>query len=456
MRSVLIFFSTIIFFPFFVPAAGATNSPKAISFYRDKTSLFPSGQASRNVLEEKLLRSETEILFVSSWDKKEFLLEGEQLLRDIQLSRFVDARVDCKLLSFNRSNAPPVKSISAKTQLEVLAVEGFWARVKEKDSSVQGWITLPYLQPRHDDLGYFANIMDTYLRKEANSTAQILTTVPRLSRVIPLEINKNFLKINYQNKIGYADITDFVSRADYANFAYHPKKNWMPVSHRNNDNLINKQGEQIPLKEILGYATNSHRGVVVRADSSYGPPLRSRVEITKLEAHDWGISALDGHGEIWWKKKNLLLENAQSSAQDSISTDTLMKREIYSIAFENKNSIRGIVSSEGVYRTDDGATWTLIPQFGKKNYPVSIHPNGVWFVGPFKSLNQGKSFEPFIRWDQIAQAIESTYHRNPKILRLTRIEALPNSQIQIHVETGHNKVKLRSFLHGFLWNVIKN
>lgn len=430
--------------------------PSAVSFFRDKTSLFPSGQASRNALEEKLLRSETEVLYLSSWDKKEFLLEGDQVLRDIHVARFAEVRVDTKLLSLNRSDAPVMKSIAAKSQVEILSVEGFWARVKEKTSGTQGWTTLPFLQARHDDLGFFVNIMDTYLRKEAHTSSKVLTTLPRLTRVVPLEITKNFLKILYQNQIGFVDITDFVSHADFANLAYHPKKNWITVLYRNNDSLISKQGEVIPLREILGYAANSHRGIVVRSDSSYGPPLRSRVEIIKPEANVWGISQVDGHGEVWWKKRNLVLEKPEASSQNTISTDTLMKQEIYSIAFENKNSIRGLVSSEGVYRTEDGMTWTMLPQFGKKNYPISIHPNGTWFIGPYKSNDRGKSFAPFIRWDNIAQAIESAYHRNPKILRLIKIEPMPNSQIQISVDTGHNRIKLRSFLNEFRWNVIRN
>ncbi|MGZ3772171.1 MAG: SH3 domain-containing protein [Pseudobdellovibrionaceae bacterium] len=456
MRSALILiFAIFLNTPFSLASLG-NDLPPATSFFRDKTSLFPSGQASRKLLEEKLLRNETEILYLSTWDKKEYWLDGQQLLRDIQVARYVEARVGTKLLSLNRNDAAKIKSIAAKTQLEIMVVDGFWARVKERDTGTQGWITLPFLQARYDDVGVFVNIMDTYLRKEPNPSAKILTTLPRLTRVLPLEITKNFLKIQYQMQVGYVDITDFASHADFANLAYHPQKNWLRVLYRNNDTLITKEGIAVPLNEILGYAANSHRGIVVRADSSYGPPLRSRVEIVHPEANIWGISFLEGHGEVWWKKKNLLFESTENiKSQNALQTDELIKREIYSIAFENNYSIRGIVSSDGVYRTDDGLTWTLLPQFGKKNYPVSIHPNGTWFIGSYKSINQGKTFEPFIRWDHIAQAIESAYHRNPKILRLTQIEALPNSQIQIYVDTGHNNVKLRSFLNDSRWNVIK-
>lgn len=438
-------------------AALATDASSAVSFYRNKNSLFPSGQISRSTLEEKLLRSENEIAFRSTWDKKEYLLQADQILRDIQVALNVESKSSIVLMSLDRSDSTPVKSIPARTNLEIITVEDFWARVKEKSTGIEGWTPLHNLQARHDDLGVYMNIIDTYIRKDPSSYGKILTTLPRLHRVIPLEVSKGFIKIKYENQVGYADITHFVTRADFANLAYHPKKNWLTVLYRNNDMIITQKGETVPMKEILGYVSNIHRGVMVRPeDSSYGPPLRARVEIIKPEANVWGVSRVEGHGEVWWKRKSLLSEEKESVVPSLVSTDSLMKREIYSIAFENKNSVRGIVSSEGVYRTEDGLNWTMISQFGKQNYPVSIHPNGTWFVGSYKSSNQGKSFEPFIRWDNIAEAIEAAYHRNPKILRLTQIEALPNSKVQIYVDTGSSKVKLRSSIGDLRWEIIKN
>ncbi|WII70914.1 hypothetical protein QJS83_10620 [Bdellovibrio sp. 22V] len=436
-------------------AALATDAGTAVSFFRNKNSLFPSGQVSRTKLEDKLIRSETEIAYRTSWDKKEYVLNGDQILRDIQVSRFVETKNSVVLLSLDRAEAPPVKTLPAKASLEILSTDDYWARVQEKSTGAQGYLPLHLLQSRHDDAGVFVNLVDTYIRKEASAAGKVITTLPRLRRVTPLEISKSFLKIKYNGHIGFVDTTHFVSRADFANLAYHPKKNWVAVLYRNNDAVITQQGLTLPMKELLGFVTNSHRGIIVRPDSSYGPPLRARVEILKPEAHIWGVSTVDGHGEVWWKKKDLLIEEAKPSTT-TISTDTLMKREIYSIAFENKNSVRGLISSEGVYTTEDGITWTMIPFFGKQNYPVSIHPNGTWFVGSYKSTNKGKSFEPFIRWDNIAQAIESAYHRNPKIMRLTQIEALPNSRIQIHVDTGAKQVKLRSLIGDLHWDVIKN
>lgn len=456
MRSLLSLTFPLLIFATTAGAALSTDAESALSFYRNKRSLFPSGQVSRNTLESKLVRTENDIFFRSQWDKKEFRLQADQIIRDTQVTRFAETKVAVPLLASPQSSALQLRSLPPRSPVEVIAVDDFWAQVQENESKTQGWIPLHHLQSRHDDTGYFMNIIDVYLRTEPQENAKIITTIPRLKRVLPLEIQKNFIKVQYGDHTGYADITSFVSHSDFAALAYHPKKGWQQVLYRNNDSLILQNGQVIPVKETLGFVADSRRGIVVRTGTSYGPPLRARVNILKLEASLWGLSRVDGHGEVWWKKTDLLAEVSRAPSQNTLTTDELMKRELYSIAFENKNSLRGLVSSEGIYRTEDGATWTLIPQFGKQNYPVSIHPNGTWFVGSFKSTNRGKSFEPFIRWEQIAQAIESTYHKNPKIMRLTQIEALENSRIQIYVDTGSRRIKLRSLIGDIRWDVIKN
>lgn len=253
--------------------------------------------------------------------------------------------------------------------------------------------------------------------------------------------------------MGFVDINHFVSRADFSNLAYVQGKSWIPITHRNGSKVASTQREEIELQNVLGFVTTPNRGIVIRPNASWGPQLMSRVEIVKPEPEMWAVSRLDGHGEVWWKRTSATIERTPAAA--NMATEELLKKEIYSIAFENKNSVRGIVSSEGIYRTEDGLSWTAIPQFGKQNYPVYIHPNGTWFVGSYKSTNNGKSFEPFIRWDKIAEAIEVALHRNPKLLRLTQIEAMPDSQVMISVDTGSSKIKLRSSIDNSNWKVIR-
>lgn len=425
----------------------------ATSFYRNQNSLFPSGQASRLDLETHQIRAEMDIHYDVTWDKKEFTLPGAEILRDVDVLHWAESKANVQLLSNNESNAPILKVLKAGEKLSIIQTDSYWAQVYDAGVKKIGWVPLHQLVSHNEDKGVFINFIDTYIRQAPRDSAPLLTTLPRLQRILPLAIVKNFLKIEYNHQIGYVDINHFISRADFANLAYDPhKKTWVVISHRENENLVSVTGQKLAIAEATGYVTTSQRGIVVNPLLDDGPRLRSQVTIVKPEAFIWGVSNLDGHGQVWWHKTNLLLPVESGT---SITTEELMKKEIYSISFESKDSLRGLVSAGGVYRTDDGKNWTFLPQFGKQNYPVNIHPKGPWFVGSFRSVDQGHNFEPFIRWERIAEAIEANTHHNPRILKLTQIQSLP-SQIQIFVDTGTQKVKLRSSLDNFNWYVIRN
>ncbi len=127
------------------------------------------------------MRSETEIAYRTRWDKKDYLLQSSQILRDIQLALNVENPESVRLLSLNRSDASLVKALPAKTNLEIITIDDLWARVKEKSSGMEGWVSLQALRPRYDDLGVYVNIIDTYLRKDPHSASRVITTVPPLA-----------------------------------------------------------------------------------------------------------------------------------------------------------------------------------------------------------------------------------------------------------------------------------
>jgi hypothetical protein len=435
-------------------AAISNEATSAVSFYRNKQSLFPSGQVSRNLLHSKLLQTEIDLNFESSWGGKDFTLQADQVLRDIQVARYVETLRESSLYNSDRTDSMVLRQLPPKTSLEVIAMGDYWAQVKIKNGSLAGWVPIFSLQSAYDDVGILTNLIITPLRKEPKTSSQILVTLPRLKRLIPIEFVPGFVKIKYDGIIGYIDTAHVVSRADFANLAYHPTKKWITVLYRKGDSIVTTKGESIPVKHLLAFVTNSHRGIIKKI-TSQGPPLRAQVEIKQENAYIWGLSEINGHGEVWWKMKDLLFQEIKAKSSLTISTETLLKREIYSISFQSKNSLKGIVSSNGIYKTDDGQVWTLIPQFGQKNHPVSINSSGTWFVGSFKSTNEGKTFEPFIRWDKIAKAIENTYHRNPRFMMITQIDTLPDSKIVVHVYTGAGKVKLTGQLDSNNWDVVK-
>ncbi len=435
----------------------ASYSPlqTAVPFYRSAQSAFVSGQASRSRLEERILRSELEVQFQTRWDNKNYLLKGETFLRDIQLAKEVTTRSGAQLLAEKKSTAFVLETLPAAEPLQILECDEYWAKVLRLKNKSQGFIPLHLLQARSEDKGYYINVVDTYLRATNKDGAEIITTIPRLTRLEAVSFSKAWMRVRYQNYTGFVDLNHFVSRADFANLVYHPRKHWVTVTHRENNFMITPDKDRIPLSDIWGFLTNPSRAIVIdNSLKANTPPFQARVEILKPDVRLWSVSLLEGHGEVWWKKTADL--EISATATDEITTEQLMKRKIFSVSFAGRNSLRGLVSADGIFRSEDGLVWKKIPQFFSQNYPVSIHPDGTWFVGSFKSLDQGKQFDPFIRWDHLAQAIESAIHRSPKILKLTRIDSLPHSRVQIQVDTGSQNIKLRSSLLGDTWEVIKN
>ncbi len=430
-----------------------TGANAAIPFYRTPQSAFASGQVSRNILEDKQQRTELEVLYYAIWNNKEYFLKGENILRDIQVSKNAQAKSKIQILAEPKSNARPLQFISADTNLTILTSDKYWAHVFNPESKTKGYVPLHLLNAKNEDRGYFVNLIDTYLRQSTKTGSAVITTLPRQSRVEAISFSEGWMKIKFNNFEGYVDINHFVSRYDFAKIAYHPKTKWANISHRENEYLVTTDHKRIPISEVWGVVTNPQKAVICEAGTNT-PPLRAYTQITHLSADIWGVSDLDGHGSVWWKK-NSLTSTEENKQAETITTEELFKRKIHSVAFAAKNSMKGLVSANGVYKTQDGKKWTMIPQFADKNLPVSIHPNGTWFVGSYRSINEGKTFEPFIRWDKLAEAIQEYTQKSPRIVKLTKIENLNPSHILVSIDTGTQMIKLKSNLSFENWSVLK-
>ncbi len=426
-----------------------------MTFFREKNSPFPSGQASRNTLAERVVQTEVQLQYQCRWDKREYSLEASQVLTEMDVASVVESKNNVQMLSLPRSEASLLKTYSTGTKFSVISVEEPWLRVREDKSSLEGWVLSSQVKTRHDDLGYFTTIIRTPLRMADTIGAPVITYIPQREHFKALRIGRQFIKIQYKDLVGYAELSHFATRADFATLVYHPQTKWQAVKYRVGAEVQTRNQSTIALSDARGFVTSPKKGLVIQATSE-GPPLQAHVEILKPKAYIWAQSQLSGHGFIWWKKDDFQI-GLENRTPNTLTTDELMKREVLDIALEGKDSLRGLVSSHGIYRTEDGQNWERIDFFGEGRNPIAIHPNGNWFVGAYRSRDRGKSFEPFIRWDKIAQAIEQAYQRNPRVLRLNKIETLPNSRIAISVDTGtRSEVKLQSLIGDFSWNIIRN
>lgn len=425
-----------------------------ISFYRNQESLFPSGQASRESLEKKILRRDFTPWFRVSWNKKSYEIPGETVVTDLQVTRQLIAKEALSLLNKNENEAPVTAKVAARTSLLVLQTKNHWAELVDLKKKTRGWAPLHLLEAPVEDTGVYLTLIDTLLRKNPENSSPVITTVPRMQRLVSLGIEKTYLKVKYQNHTGYLDLANLTGRADFAMWAFHRHKGWLGIDHRENAFLYTVNNQKLALDDFLAFKPYTDRGVVSQKLSEEGPSIRSRVEITHDRAHRWALSVLDGHGSVWWRMEDSETLAAKKAREKQISSEQLLKREVTDVAFATKSQM-GLASAGGIFRTEDGKTWTQISMFEDKNYPVTIHPDGIWYVGNYRSFNEGKTFESYIRWDKLAEKIQVGLSKTPRHLRITSIEPLSHSRIRLLVDTGTQKVKMQAHVLSQEWALVK-
>lgn len=446
-------FSSLFFLTLIISSWSFAADTPVVSFYRTQQSLFPSGQAKREDLEAKILRRDYEPRLRVSWNKKTYEIPGETVIRDVQVTKSLIAKETLQLLKEPQEAAPAVTSVRAQTSLRVLQTNSYWAELQESQTKLKGWAPLHLLEAPVEDQGVFITLIDTFLRKTPQNSSAIITTVPRMQRLTPLGFEKSYLKVSYQGHTGYLDLANLAGRGDFAMWAYHQGKGWLGISHRENQYLFTVDNQKIHLQGFLAFNPYISRGVACQKLKEDAPSIRSRVEIADHKAHRWALSLLEGHGSVWWRME-APEASPKTPAGNQVTSEQLLKREVTAVAFAAK-SMKGLVSANGIFRTEDGKIWKQINFFEGKNYPVAIHPDGIWYVGNYRSTDEGKSFEAYIKWDKLTEKIQQGLHKTPRHLRITQIEPLPKSRVRILIDTGTQKIKMQAHVLSHEWTLVK-
>lgn len=444
---------SILYFAALNAAAISSHLPAATTFYRSPESLFPSGQAERSVLEKNQKSQELRPRYKVSWDKKDFWMYTDQILKDLNCAQRVLLNEISPLYENQESTSKSLTSLNKDQEVELLQTTTYWAQVKDLKSAQIGWVPHKRLRSKNEDLGIFINLIDTNMRKAASWESPSLITIAKNERLKILGFDNGFLKTEYRGYTGYVDLSHLVSRADFAVWAFHAEKNWVPVIYREGEFLVSAKKEKIPIVEFSAFTADPAKAIVIRSENKQ-PPIRSHVHILESEASHWAASLLPGHGTVWWKKQQWSDKPAVNN-EITLSAEELLKRPIFSIALEGGKTVKGLVSAQGVFKTEDGIRWVQLPEFGDQDLPVAIHPDGPWFVGSFKSSDRGKTFAPFIRWDRLARMIEVMTGKNPRQIRLQKIESLKRGEMQLTVDTNPGRVRMLYQMANASWSVVK-
>ncbi len=372
----------------------ASTIERGLFFYRNPQSLFPSGQANRNELSHSFLRKENDKTYLIEKDHRQMWISAQHILRDVDVSK-------------------------------ILSKEGL---------------------PVMEDLGLAKNLSFCSLRNRPEWTADAIISVPALTSLSLIGISSEWALVEFksgkESLQGYLDLNNLVLKADFASFVLTKKNQWRPVQYRDQGQLVLDQNERMLLMDARALITQPDLGVVIRKNDRLRLSLKNHIRIRRFEAGEWNISALKGHGEVFWHDEPPEAWQPLIEAE-SLTTEDLLKREITSVAFHPHNPRWGVASSQGIYITTDGEKWYPVKNFGHRDFPVAINSKGDIIVGSFLSKNFDRHFEPYLRWEQLARTIETQTKRNLPALQIKNVSFLENDELKLSLDTGSSPIEVK-------------
>jgi hypothetical protein len=251
---------------------------------------------------------------------------------------------------------------------------------------------------------------------------------------------------------GWVDLSNVLSKLDFAQFILTADKKWMAINHREGSSMVailrNGDRIEVPLTQIHGVMTAPDLGVSLTTDDSKHLLLRQNLRITKTQADHWTVSQLSGHGEVFWKAqmsaKNTAAANTVQNPEHFLTTEELLKREVTSFSFHPKKTNFGLASSEGIFLTTDGKNWKRLFPFKKQNHAVLIDEFGILYVGDQRSLDGGKNFQQYFLWEKLAQLLEQKLKRPPGKIHIQNLAVPRPGLIQMNLQTDNGQLKLAS------------
>lgn len=302
------------------------------------------------------------------------------------------------------------------------------------------------------DKGLVLILKKTALRAQAQLKSAAITYVPEKSMLRPLRFQNGFVLVEFNKVRGYVDISHCISKFDFALAVYghhsiHNVKQWSFVKTREFDQILLTDGSSISLNDIEALVVDETKAFVTKADESL--PLWTTLKVQHETANLWTQSRMPGHGVVWWRLNN------EDLSLLSTTIDDLLKREISSVSFHPKNSKKALASAKGVFITDDGQNWREISQFKGYSGPVLYFSDSLLYVGNYRSLDGGKTFENYIQIDRLSAALTDRLGFEPRRVQVRKIKTIMPSKLQIDVDIGSKIIKMQTPIYSQDWKVVK-
>lgn len=438
-----------VFFSLELLGALEPSLDSAIPFFKDIGSQFPSGQAKKSDLLSTTQSSTTDFQFRISYDEKNYYVKHNSLLREIELAKLARAKSKVSLSLLAEIGSSRMGWIEKNERVEIISQRGAWARVKTQKNKI-GYLLISDLEADETDSKIYMNLVVTPVYKEAHDKSQILFQILPQTKLHLIQINNGFGFFKTESKMGYVPMSQVIGRSDFAELGWNVQlKKWQNISYRNGSKLVVKgQVDRVDLMNFTAFRGRKNAALMALSGHSVG--LGARVQIEEALAHKWNESYLKGHGLIWWKIDLTKI----GKQKKTISTADLLKKNLSGISFDSKLK-KGLASAGGIYQTRDGKAWSKLEFFGNQDWPVLIHPSGVWFVGSYKSSDEGENFQPYLKWSEIVKKMQDDQpRRSVPYLKVVGLSSLSRQWMNIRIDTGARLASIKADPISNEWNLI--
>jgi hypothetical protein len=305
------------------------------------------------------------------------------------------------------------------------------------------------------DLGFFLTLKKTALKTKAESKSKTIQILQEQKKLTALGYKNGFLLTEVNRVRGYVDISDCISKFDFAKAVYAENsktktKQWFYVKNRTFDQIETVTNETLYLNQIEGLFPDLNKAIITRNDQSL--PLWTSLELkTDTNMQTWLQSKINGHGIVYWQKKSETSVNENKK----IKIDDLLKKEISFVSFNPKNPRQAIASANGLYITMDGENWREIEQFKNYTGPVLFYNEFLIFAGNYKSTDRGQTFENYIQIEKLSAAISDKIGFDPKRLQVKKIKTVIPFKVEVDLDIGSRVIKVQTPVYTQDWRVVK-
>jgi len=383
----------------------------------------------------------TEFQLKVIYDGKEVDVVHEAVFREIQVTELARVKRKTELKLLPEMGSRRLQWLEKLTSVQIISLKGAWARVKLAKQDIPGYVLITDLEADFSDIHVYSNLAETVMLQSPTHTSPITVRLLPLTRLNLIKIEGAFGLFQTQTQKGYVHLSDVIGRADFADLGWHQKdRKWYEVSYRNGSQLsVRGKIDRLFLSDFTAFKAKKNRGVISKPQRDL--QMGSRVEIKEAIAHRWNESYIKGHGLVWWKTD---LKERKQKSQKTWTTSELLKKNLKGMSFDKKSKM-GLASAGGIFKTLDGKKWTQVEFFGGQDWPVCLHPSGVWFVGSYRSTDLGESFQPSLKWSEIVKDLQMNQRdRRMPLFRILDVKAVSSSSVEIKIDTGIKNALFRA------------